>query len=314
MFAIEVSDLSKKYSSGAHALKGINFRVKSGDFFALLGPNGAGKSTLIGVLSSLVIKSSGKVVINGFDLDRDSLQVRAFLGLVPQEFNLNFFETVFNVLINQAGYYGVPKKLAQYRAEKYLKLLTLWDERHEIVRNLSGGMKRRLMIVRALIHEPPILILDEPTAGVDVELRKFIWSFLEELNVEGKKTIILTTHYLEEVERLCHNVAIINKGEVVSNSSLGDLVGKLPNQSYILSLKEKLSFSAKLELEKLSYNIKILEDNIIEASLDKGSLISSLFQDLGRYSVRVKTIRAKENLIESAFFHVTNNKVIGDDN
>ena len=303
--AIQVEGLRKKYPSGPEALRGVDFEVESGDFFALLGPNGAGKSTLIGILSSLVVKSSGRVTVNGYDLDKESLMVKSCLGLVPQEFNLNIFETVTNILVNQAGYYGVPKITALQRSEKYLKLLGLWKQRNDQIRSLSGGMKRRVMIVRALIHEPPILILDEPTAGVDVELRKFIWTFLEDLNKKEKKTIILTTHYLEEVERLCRNVAIINSGKLVSKGSLEELIDELPDQSYVLTLKEPLESGKMEELKKLPYKFLLKEEITLEASLLKGHSISEIFRDLESAKVEVHSIRMKENLIESAFFHVT---------
>lgn len=305
MYAIELSHVSKKYRSGVHALKDLSLKVREGDFFAFLGPNGAGKSTTIGIISSLVVKTEGEVKIGGYDLDKEPMKAKRCLGLVPQEFNLNIFETCLSVLINQAGYYGVPKSVAMERAERYLSLLMLSEEKDNQVRNLSGGMKRRLMIARALIHDPPILILDEPTAGVDVELRKLIWTFLEHLNQDEKKTIILTTHYLEEVERLCHHVAIINKGKLVSIGSLEDLVSELPAQSYILSLEDVVSSLAKEQFAKLPYEISILEERVIELSLSKRSSLSEFFKELEGLDLKVKSIRAKENPIEKAFFHMT---------
>ena len=308
MFALEITDLKKKYSGGNYAVKGINLCVREGDFFALLGPNGAGKSTTIGILSSLVVKTGGNVFVNGFNQDKDPAKVKASLGLVPQEFNLNIFETCQSVLINQAGYYGVPYQVALERSEKYLKLMSLWNERKVQVRALSGGMKRRLMIARAIMHDPPILILDEPTAGVDVELRKFIWSFLEDLNQKQKKTIILTTHYLEEVERLCHNVAIINEGRIVSNGSLEELVGKLPGQVYLLSFDQELGKEDQNKLKEFSYEIRALDLKTYEISLDKSLTVSDAFSELSQLNSKVRSIRPKENPIESAFFHVTNHK------
>lgn len=306
MEAIRVSQLKKRYSSGEEALRGVSFSVQKGDFFALLGPNGAGKSTLIGILSSLVVKTSGKVTVGGYDLDKENLKVKSCLGLVPQEFNLNIFETLSNVLVNQAGYYGVPKIEALKRSEKYLKLLGLWKQRNNQVRSLSGGMKRRLMIVRALIHDPPILILDEPTAGVDVELRKLIWSFLADLNQKEKKTIILTTHYLEEVERLCKNVAIIHEGNLLSQGTIEELVSELPDQVYVLGLKESLGSETKSSLDQLGLNLVVGEDRQVEVSVPKELSMTKLIQSLEKLGVEVLSIRIKENRIESAFFHVTN--------
>lgn len=305
MFAIELSHVSKQYKSQTYALKDLSLKVQEGDFFAFLGPNGAGKSTTIGIISSLVVKTAGQVKIGGYDLDENPTKAKKCLGLVPQEFNLNVFESCLAILINQAGYYGVSKNIAYERAEKYLNLLMLWNERNHQVRTLSGGMKRRLMIARALIHNPPILILDEPTAGVDVELRKLIWNFLENLNKDEKKTIVLTTHYLEEVERLCHHVAIINKGKLVSKGSLTELVNQLPGQSYILSLEEVMNPLTKEKLKTLLYEIKILEEKTIEVNLLKHLSLSDLFKDLAQVDLRVKSIREKENQIEQAFFHIT---------
>lgn len=304
MAAIEIIGLDKKYRSGPHALRSVDLTIRGGDFFALLGPNGAGKSTLIGILTSLIIKTSGRVTINGYNLDLQKSQAKSCLGLVPQEFNLNFFEKSQSILINQAGYYGVSKKVATYRSEKYLKLLKLWDYRNQITRNLSGGMKRRLMIARSLVHEPPILILDEPTAGVDVELRKFIWAFLQDLNSNKKKTIILTTHYLEEVEKLCRNVAIIHKGKIVSNGTLQDLVSQLPGQRYILSLSP-FDMSLESKLESAPFKINILDSMTLEATINNSHSINDLFKYLDTYQIKVRSVRTKENPIESAFFHVT---------
>ena len=237
MYALEIEQLRKTYSGGLEALKGISLNVTEGDFYALLGPNGAGKSTTIGVISSLVNKTSGKVKVFGYDIDQSLELAKQHLGLVPQEFNFNPYETVEQILLQQAGYYGVPRALAKQRAQKYLTQLELWDKRNERARHLSGGMKRRLMIARALIHEPKLLILDEPTAGVDIELRRSMWEFLKKINQQGI-TIILTTHYLEEAEMLCRNIGIINKGELIENTTMKDLLSKLDVETFILDLEE----------------------------------------------------------------------------
>lgn len=234
-YALELEKLTKTYAGGVQALRGIDLRVEAGDFYALLGPNGAGKSTTIGIISSLVNKSAGKVRVFGYDIDKDIVNAKRQLGLVPQEFNFNPFETVMQVVVNQAGYYGVPRPLALQRAEKYLTQLDLWGKRNERSRMLSGGMKRRLMIARALMHEPKLLILDEPTAGVDIELRRSMWGFLKELNAQGT-TIILTTHYLEEAEMLCRNIGIIQGGQLVENTSMKELLSKLKSETFILDL------------------------------------------------------------------------------
>ena len=241
MYALEIEQLRKTYAGGFEALKGISLQVKKGDFYALLGPNGAGKSTTIGVISSLVNKTSGKVNVFGFDIDKDLELAKQNLGLVPQEFNFNQFETVEQIVLQQAGYYGVSKSLAKERAKKYLSKLDLWEKRSERARNLSGGMKRRLMIARALMHEPQLLILDEPTAGVDIELRRSMWEFLQEINEKQGITIILTTHYLEEAEMLCRNIGIINRGELIENTTMKSLLNKLSVETFILDLEEGAS-------------------------------------------------------------------------
>ena len=237
--ALEILDLYKTYKNGVQALSGINLNVKQGDFFALLGPNGAGKSTAIGIISSLVNKTSGSVKIFGHDIDTELETAKSFIGLVPQEFNFNQFEPTVEIVVNQAGFYGINRKIAYQRAEKYLKQLSLWDKRHTIARELSGGMKRRLMIARALVHEPKILILDEPTAGVDIEIRRSMWKFLKEINQQGT-TIILTTHYLEEAESLCKNIAIINNGVVIESSGMQTLLAKLHVETFVLNTEDEL--------------------------------------------------------------------------
>ncbi|HBG52369.1 MAG TPA: ABC transporter, partial [Gammaproteobacteria bacterium] len=235
--ALVIEHLTKTYANGVQALRDVSLTVAAGDFFALLGPNGAGKSTLIGILSALVNKTSGRVCVFGHDSDRDLEAVKRCLGVVPQEFNCNGFETVFHVLLNQAGYYGVPRPVAERNAAHYLKELGLWDKRHAVVRSLSGGMKRRLMIARALVHEPRLLILDEPTAGVDIELRRGMWTFLQELNAQGV-TIILTTHYLEEAEQLCRNIAIIDQGRIIAHTAMHALLARLGTETLVLTLAE----------------------------------------------------------------------------
>lgn len=237
-YALEISQLTKQYAGGVQALRGIDLKVSAGDFYALLGPNGAGKSTTIGIISSLVNKTGGKVSVFGYDIDTDLVLAKRQLGLVPQEFNFNPFETVLQIVLQQAGYYGVPHKLAQERAKTYLTQLDLWEKRDERAMRLSGGMKRRLMIARALMHQPKLLILDEPTAGVDIELRRSMWGFLKTLNAQGT-TIILTTHYLEEAEMLCRNIGIIQHGELVENTSMKALLGKLESETFILDLGSK---------------------------------------------------------------------------
>lgn len=303
MKAIEVSNLYKSYSTGTDALKGFNLTIERGDFFAILGPNGAGKSTLIGIITSLVTKTKGRVTVMNYDLDRHPKEVKKCLGLVPQEFNCNFFEKIENTLIQQAGYYGVNYSIAKKRAEKYLKLLDLYSYRHEIARTLSGGMKRRLLIARAMVHEPAILILDEPTAGVDTTLRKTIWNFLEEINNKGT-TIILTTHYLEEVEKLCRNVAIINHGELVIHTSIKDLIDMLPGQSYVVYLQN--GFSPKNQnLSDSPFTITKIKEQSIELIIKKGTNINELIAYFDAKEINIKSISHKTNPVESIFTHLT---------
>ncbi|MBJ7539458.1 ABC transporter ATP-binding protein [Marinomonas transparens] len=296
-YAIEISDLKKRYEGGFEALKGIDLKVEKGDFFALLGPNGAGKSTTIGILCSLVNKSSGKVSVFGTDIDTDFAQAKKYLGVVPQEFNFNVFETVFNVVVTQAGFYGLSKSVAEVRAEKYLKQLDLWDKRDVQSRMLSGGMKRRLMIARALIHEPEVLILDEPTAGVDIELRRSMWAFIKKLNEQGT-TIILTTHYLEEAEQLCRNIAIINGGEIVENTSVKALLKTLNQETFILDLDNKLPENWQLP----GYSVVTSKDaTSIEVEVIKGQSINDIFKALDEVSVNVISMRNKSNRLEELF-------------
>ena len=297
-YALEINTLEKTYKGGFQALKGIDLTVKQGDFFALLGPNGAGKSTTIGVITSLVNKSAGQVKVFGYDIDTDLEKAKSFIGLVPQEFNFNQFEPLMNILVNQAGYYGVNKKTALQRAEKYLKQLELWDKRNGPARELSGGMKRRLMIARALMHEPQMLILDEPTAGVDIEIRRGMWTFLRELNQQGI-TIILTTHYLEEAENLCRNIAIIDGGEIVENTSMKGLLAQLDGETFVLDLSPHQN---SISLNGIVY--RVIDDNTLEIDLQKKQSLNSVFEQLSAQGVEVLSMRNKSNRLEALFVNL----------
>lgn len=294
MYALNIANLKKVYKGGVEALKGVDLVVEEGDFFALLGPNGAGKSTTIGIVSSLVNASSGSVRIFDFDLDKQKSEAKSCIGLVPQEFNFNQFETLYQIVLNQAGYYGVPRNEAKKRAEKYLKQLELWDKRNARARELSGGMKRRLMIARALMHEPKMLILDEPTAGVDIEIRRSMWAFLKHINEQGI-TIILTTHYLEEAETLCRNIAIIDKGRIVENTSIKALLAKLNSETFILDVK----FSAPPSLSGFDY--RVVDDHTLEVDVLKESSLNSVFLQLEQQQVQVMSMRNKSNRLEELF-------------
>jgi len=296
MYALEIEQLRKTYAGGFEALKGVSLSVKKGDFYALLGPNGAGKSTTIGVISSLVNKSSGKVKVFGYDIDTDLELAKQNLGLVPQEFNFNPFETVEQIVLQQAGYYGVARPLAKERAKKYLTQLDLWEKRNERARNLSGGMKRRLMIARALMHEPQLLILDEPTAGVDIELRRSMWEFLKEINEKQGITIILTTHYLEEAEMLCRNIGIINRGELIENTTMKSLLGKLSAETFIFDLEEGVS-EPKLE----GVNSQVMVNGSLEIEIDKNLGLNTIFTQLSDQQVKVLSMRNKANRLEELF-------------
>ncbi|WP_068714983.1 ABC transporter ATP-binding protein [Vibrio tritonius] len=299
MYALELNQLRKTYAGGFEALKGISLSVEKGDFYALLGPNGAGKSTTIGVISSLVNKTSGTVKVFGYDIDKDLELAKQNLGLVPQEFNFNPFETVEQIVMQQAGYYGVKPAVAKERAEKYLSQLDLWEKRKERARNLSGGMKRRLMIARALMHEPHLLILDEPTAGVDIELRRSMWEFLERINRENGITIILTTHYLEEAEMLCRNIGIINHGELIENTTMKGLLGKLAVETFILDVDDVSQIPA---LEG------VLSQQIVEGSLEieleKSQGLNHVFSQLTEQGVTVLSMRNKANRLEELFVSI----------
>jgi len=301
-YALELEKLTKTYAGGVQALKGIDLNVEAGDFYALLGPNGAGKSTTIGIISSLVNKTSGKVRVFGYDLQQDVVNAKRQLGLVPQEFNFNQFETVLQIVVSQAGYYGVEKKVAVGRAEKYLRQLDLWDKRNERARMLSGGMKRRLMIARALMHEPKLLILDEPTAGVDIELRRSMWTFLQELNAEGT-TIILTTHYLEEAEMLCRNIGIIQRGELVENTTMKGLLSKLKSETFIFDLAAK---SPLPQLEGFQY--RLVDTSTLEVEVRREQGLNSVFSQLSHQGVQVLSMRNKANRLEELFVDLVNGR------
>ena len=302
MNALEITQLEKTYSNGHVALRGIDLHVEEGDFFALLGPNGAGKSTTIGVVSSLVNKTAGDISIFNFDLATQLSEAKSCLGIVPQEINFNLYSPIIEVVLNQAGYYGIKRKIARQRAEKYLKQLDLWDRRNDISRTLSGGFKRRLMIARALIHEPRILILDEPTAGVDVELRRSMWGFLRELNSKGT-TIVLTTHYLEEAENLCKNIAIIDKGEIIENSSMKQLLGKLNMETFVLELRS----SIKTLPDNEQFSLRMIDSMCIEVDLDKAQNINNLYDFLSANNILVRSMRGKSSRLEELFIRLVDN-------
>ena len=303
MDALVLKDLRKVYQNGVVALKGIDLTVREGDFFALLGPNGAGKTTAIGIVTSLVRKTSGSVTVFGYDLARQRDAAKACIGVVPQEINLNMFERTDNTLINQAGYYGVPLRIARARAEKYLKALHLWDRRSHIARTLSGGMKRRLMIARALVHEPRLLILDEPTAGVDIEIRRSMWDFMRDINGAGV-TIILTTHYLEEAESLCRNIAIIDEGKIIENDSMANVIGKLQLEAFVLSLQEPIAAAPVLD----GYTVRLRNEREIEVEVAKGQGLNEVFAQLTAQSLHVASMRTKTNRLEELFIRLVESK------
>ena len=294
--ALVIENLQKTYKSGVQAVKGISLTVEQGDFFALLGPNGAGKSTTIGVISSLVQKSSGSVKVFGFDIDKSLERAKMCIGLVPQEFNFNQFETVLQIVVNQAGYYGVTRTVAIERAEKYLSQLDLWEKRDSQARALSGGMKRRLMIARALMHEPKLLILDEPTAGVDIELRRSMWQFLKDINNQGV-TIILTTHYLEEAEMLCRNIGIIDKGLLVEHTSMKSLLSKLDVETFILDLRDDIEVAPQVP----NMNCRLVDGHTLEVDVAKAHNLNDLFAKLTDENIQVSSMRNKANRLEELF-------------
>lgn len=295
MLALDIQQLRKTYQGGVEALKGIDLAVEEGDFYALLGPNGAGKSTTIGIISSLVNKSAGSVKVFGYDIDTQLEQAKAQIGLVPQEFNFSQFEKVEQIVVQQAGFYGVPRKVAEERAEKYLTQLDLWEKRDKQARTLSGGMKRRLMIARALMHEPRLLILDEPTAGVDIEIRRSMWQFLQELNAEGI-TIILTTHYLEEAEMLCRNIGIIDKGRIVENTSMRNLLSKLQVETFLLDLDRPA-----VNVQLAGFKSHPAGELSLEVEIQKTDGLNGVFEQLNNQNVKVLSMRNKANRLEELF-------------
>ncbi len=294
--ALSLRKLTKTYANGYTALKGIDLDVLEGDFFALLGPNGAGKSTAIGIIASLVNKTSGTVEVFGHDMDTDLAAAKSCLGLVPQEFNFNVFEPVVEIVVNQAGFYGIPHREAVVRAEYCLRQLGLWEKRRSPARDLSGGMKRRLMIARALVHRPRLLILDEPTAGVDIEIRRSMWDFLRCINADGT-TIILTTHYLEEAESLCRNIAIIDEGQIIENTSMKQLLAKLHTETFVLDLKAPIDACPTIP----GYDITLLDETTLEVTVAKASNVNALFTELTRHGVEVLSMRNKTGRLEQLF-------------
>ena len=298
-YALEIDNLKKIYSGGTEALKGISLKVYEGDFYALLGPNGAGKSSTIGIIGTLVTKSSGNVKIFGIDLDENVAQAKSMLGVVSQEINFSQFEKVLDIVTTQAGFYGIKKSIAQPKVEKMLKRLGLWDKRHDQARTLSGGFKRRLMIAKALIHEPKLLILDEPTAGVDIELRREMWDFLKEINSNGT-TIILTTHYLEEAEQLCRNIGIIDHGEIVVDTSMKELLRKLDVQGFVLDLEDPLK---EVPIIK-DYSLRLEDPLTLIAAVNKEKSINNLFDELNKLNIKVKSMRNESNRLEELFIEM----------
>ena len=299
MHALVLRQLTKVYKNGIRALKAIDLQVDEGDFFALLGPNGAGKTTAIGITTSLVNKTGGVVEVFGHDIDKDLEGAKSCIGLVPQEINFNMFETPFTIVVNQAGFYGIPRTLAKQRAEKYLKQLQLWDRRNSIARSLSGGMKRRLMIARALMHEPRLLILDEPTAGVDIEIRRSMWEFLRGINGQGT-TIILTTHYLEEAENLCRHVAIIEGGNIIERDSMQNVLRKLQTEVFVFNLRD-----ARTEVPQLAgFKALLAEPQTLEIEMTKAQSLNDVFSQLSAQGIAVHSMRNKVNRLEELFMRL----------
>jgi ABC-2 type transport system ATP-binding protein len=303
MQALSVRGLTKTYRNGVEALKGVDLDVEQGDFFALLGPNGAGKTTLIGIVTSLVNKTGGTAAIFGYDIDRDLERAKSCIGIVPQELNFNQFESPFTIVVNQAGFYGIPRDVARQRAEKYLKQLQLWEKRNNMARALSGGMKRRLMIARALMHEPRLLILDEPTAGVDIEIRRTMWEFLQTINGQGT-TIILTTHYLEEAESLCRNIAIIDKGRIVESDTMDKLLRRLHTEVFVLDLRSPLAVAPSVA----GIGMRLVDHHTLEAELSKDQNLNQLFTELSTQGIEVLSMRNKVNRLEEVFMRLVENR------
>ena len=304
MQALSIRDLTKTYRNGVQALKGITLDIAEGDFFAFLGPNGAGKTTVIGIVTSLVTKSGGEISVFGHDIDRALVHAKACIGLVPQEMNFNMFESAHKIVVNQAGFYGLPRRIARQRAEKYLKQLQLWDRRDKPARSLSGGMKRRLMIARALVHEPRLLILDEPTAGVDIEIRRSMWDFLREINRAGT-TILLTTHYLEEAENLCRHIAIIDEGRLIENDRISNVLRKLHTETFILNLRAAATAAPALP----GYALKLTDDHTLEIEVNREQNLNDVFARLSQQGIEVLSMRNKVNRLEELFMRIVEGKV-----
>jgi len=298
-YALEIDNLKKVYSGGTEALKGISLKVNEGDFYALLGPNGAGKSSTIGIIGTLVTKTSGNVKIFGIDIDENVAMAKSMLGVVSQEINFSQFENVIDIVTTQAGFYGIKKSIASPKVENMLKRLGLWDKRNDQARTLSGGYKRRLMIAKALIHEPKLLILDEPTAGVDIELRREMWTFLKEINTNGT-TIILTTHYLEEAEQLCRNIGIIDQGEIVADTSMKDLLRKLDVQGFVLDLEHPLDEVPVIK----NYSLRLEDPLTLVTAVNKDKSLNNLFNELNKLNIQVKSMRNESNRLEELFIEM----------
>ena len=303
MKALSIRGLTKTYRNGVQALRGIDLDVDEGDFFALLGPNGAGKTTTIGIIISLVTKTAGKVQVFGHDIDHELARAKACIGIVPQEINFNQFEKVFTIIVNQAGFYGIPRRQAAERAERYLRQLQLWDKRDQIARALSGGMKRRLMIARALVHEPRLLILDEPTAGVDIEIRRSMWGFLRDINGQGT-TIILTTHYLEEAESLCRNIAIIDGGRIIENDTMAGVIGKLSQETFVLNFRRPIDQAPSLP----GYVVRMTDDQTLEVDVSREQGLNDIFGMLSAGGVEVISMRNKVNRLEELFMRLVESR------
>ena len=303
MPALSVRGLTKTYRNGVQALRGVDLDVEQGDFFALLGPNGAGKTTLIGIITSLVNKSAGTASVFGYDLDTQLERAKSCIGVVPQELNFNQFESPYTIVVNQAGFYGIPRAEARVRAEKYLRQLQLWEKRNGIARGLSGGMKRRLMIARALMHEPRLLVLDEPSAGVDIEVRRSMWEFLQDINARGT-TIILTTHYLEEAETLCRNIAIINRGQIVESDRMSNLLRGLHTETFVLNLRTPLASAPRIA----GYEVTLVDETTLEASVSSEQGLNDLFAQLAAAGVEVLSMRNKVNRLEEVFMQLVENR------
>jgi ABC-2 type transport system ATP-binding protein len=304
MNALSVRGLTKTYKNGVQALKGIDLEVEQGDFFALLGPNGAGKTTLIGIMTSLVTKTAGDAVVFGHDIDRELEAAKACIGVVPQELNFNMFESPETIVVNQAGFYGIPRPEARRRAQQYLKQLQLWDKRDKASRSLSGGMKRRLMIARALMHEPRLLILDEPTAGVDIEIRRSMWNFLRDINRRGT-TIILTTHYLEEAETLCRNIAIIDGGRIVERDRMSSLLRRLHTETFVLNSGAPLAAAPSVP----GYPVRLTDDHTLEVEISNEQNLNDLFERMSQLGIQIVSMRNKVNRLEEIFMRLVDKGV-----